>query len=240
MANSRYEYVRQFELPDPVLRNTWIVVRIDGKGFHKFTDIHGYAKPNDSRGLGLMNKAACAVMHEFGDICLAYGQSDEFSFVVTKASNLYSRRSTKIASTFGSLFTSAFVFHWQSFFPDTPLQYPPAFDSRVVCYPTAKNLRDYLSWRQVDCHINNLYNTCFWALVHSGESKKDAEATLCQTLAKDKQELLFSRFQINYNDVESIFKRGSLVLRENKNLVVTHDDVIKETFWIQRPGFLQD
>lgn len=27
------------------------------------------------------------------------------------------------------------------------------------------NLRDYLSWRQADVHINNLYNTCFWNLV---------------------------------------------------------------------------
>ena len=25
------------------------------------------------------------------------------------------------------------------------------FDGRVVLYPTEKNLRDYLSWRQADC-----------------------------------------------------------------------------------------
>jgi tRNA(His) guanylyltransferase len=35
MANSKYEYVKAFEQPDELLRNTWIVVRIDGKGFHK-------------------------------------------------------------------------------------------------------------------------------------------------------------------------------------------------------------
>ena len=29
-------------------------------------------------------------------------------------------------------------------------------------------MRDYLSWRQADCHINNLYNTVFWALVLQG------------------------------------------------------------------------
>ncbi|KDO18130.1 hypothetical protein SPRG_16419 [Saprolegnia parasitica CBS 223.65] len=240
MANSRYEYVRQFELPDPVLRNTWIVVRVDGKGFHKFTDAHGYAKPNDVRGLHLMNKAATCVCQEFGDILLAYGQSDEYSFVLSKSSSLYSRRSTKLASTFVSLFTSSFVFYWSAFFGDVPLQYPPAFDSRVVCYPSAKNLRDYLAWRQVDCHINNMYNTCFWRLVESGESKQAAEATLCKTLAKDKQELLFSRFDLNYNDVDAIYKRGSLVLREAKTLVVVHDDVVKDGFWAARPGFLTD
>jgi hypothetical protein len=31
----RYEYVKSFEQPDVLLPNTWIVVRIDGRGFHK-------------------------------------------------------------------------------------------------------------------------------------------------------------------------------------------------------------
>lgn len=38
MAGSMYGYVRGFELPDPVLPNTYMVIRIDGKGFHKFSD----------------------------------------------------------------------------------------------------------------------------------------------------------------------------------------------------------
>jgi tRNA(His) guanylyltransferase len=38
----------------------------------------------------------------------------------------------------------------------------------VVLYPSLKNVQDYLSWRQCDCHINNLYNTTFWALVKQG------------------------------------------------------------------------
>jgi tRNA(His) guanylyltransferase len=51
----------------------------------------------------------------------------------------------------------------------------PAFDARCVCYPDIAILRDYLAWRQVDCHINNLYNTCFWTLVKSGVSRNEAE-----------------------------------------------------------------
>ncbi|RHZ17319.1 hypothetical protein DYB37_006467, partial [Aphanomyces astaci] len=200
MANSRFEYVRNFELPDQVLLNTWIVVRVDGRGFHKyvryahqhhrgiyrhtwyssphrFTDTHGYAKPNDARGLHLMNRA---VMQEFGDIFLAYGQSDEYSLVFT-------------------------------------------------------NMRDYLSWRHVDCHINNLYNTCFWSLVHTGESSpQDAEALLRHTDAKAKHELLFSQFQVNYNDISPMFKRGSTLFRTpDKSIAIAHVDLIKdETFWI--------
>lgn len=40
-----------------------------------------FEKPNDSRGIGLMNAAAVAVMKDIPDIVLAYGVSDEFRCV---------------------------------------------------------------------------------------------------------------------------------------------------------------
>jgi len=39
-----------------------------------------------------MSKAAEAVTEEFKDIVLAYGQSDEYSFVFKKNTNVYNRR----------------------------------------------------------------------------------------------------------------------------------------------------
>ncbi|KAI9817167.1 MAG: tRNA-His guanylyltransferase [Pycnora praestabilis] len=78
MANSKYEYVREFEQPDALLPNTWIVVRIDGRGFHKFSAKYMFEKPNDRRALDLMNTAATAVMNELPDIVTAYGISDEY------------------------------------------------------------------------------------------------------------------------------------------------------------------
>lgn len=68
-----------------------------------------------------------------------------------------------------SLFASSYVYHWPRFFQGKELYYPPSFDARVVLYPTDKNLRDYLAWRQADAHVNNLYNTCFWNLVLKGK-----------------------------------------------------------------------
>jgi tRNA(His) guanylyltransferase len=74
--------------------------------------------------------------------------------------------------------------HWPRFFQtgaaaDVELQYPPQFDARCVLYPSLQNLRDYISWRQADCHINNLYTTTFWALVlRAGLSETEAERQL--------------------------------------------------------------
>ena len=39
MAKSRYEYVKFFEKDDSLLQNTWIVVRIDGRGFHGYNHL---------------------------------------------------------------------------------------------------------------------------------------------------------------------------------------------------------
>ena len=58
----------------------------------RFSDEHGFKKPNDLRALELMTECAGSVMREFSDIVLAYGQSDEYSFVLRRDTTLFSRR----------------------------------------------------------------------------------------------------------------------------------------------------
>jgi len=106
MAGSKFAYVRNFELPDPLLPDTYIVLRIDGRGFHRqfqffaprltvslnlyfyrFSEDHEFAKPNDVRALQLMDEAASSVMETFADITLAFGESDEFRRVYPNPRN---------------------------------------------------------------------------------------------------------------------------------------------------------
>lgn len=51
MANSRFEYVRDYECSTEhvLLPDTYIVIRLDGKQFHRFSKQHNYLKPNDKR-----------------------------------------------------------------------------------------------------------------------------------------------------------------------------------------------
>nr|XP_024380998.1 tRNA(His) guanylyltransferase 1-like isoform X3 [Physcomitrium patens] len=162
---------------------------------------------------------------------------------------------SKLISVICSLFASSYVMNWGKYFPETKLQYAPAFDGRAVCYPSESILRDYLSWRQVDCHINNQYNTCFWNLVGSGKSTAESQNMLKGTTADVKNNLLFDTFKINYNDLPQIFRKGSIVYRkkvekvvkvedgqEIKRLrscaVVEHEDIIRDNFWTQYPYIL--
>lgn len=61
MANSRFDYVRSFETEDTLLPNCWVVVRIDGKGFHKFSKSHDYEKPNDEHGQCFSVLTLCSI-----------------------------------------------------------------------------------------------------------------------------------------------------------------------------------
>eukprot|EP01018_Ginkgo_biloba_P038373 Gb_05117 [translate_table: standard] len=258
MANSKYEYVKSFELQDNLLPQTWLVVRIDGCHFHKFSQVHEFEKPNDERALHLLNECATAMLAEFPDIVFAYGVSDEYSFVIKKTSTFHQRRASKIVSLTVSFFSATYVMKWHKFFPHKELQYPPSFDGRVVCYPSSSILRDYLAWRQVDCHINNQYNTCFWMLVKSGKSTKEAQEFLKGTQTQEKNELLFQQFGINYNMLPAIFRKGSCVfkkevdevakyneasdpvIRRRKKTLVQHCDIIGDGFWNEHSHLLSD
>lgn len=226
-----------------------------------------------------MNRCAIEVMKDIKDIILAYGESDEYSFIIPKSSNLYSRRSrwvrrlvdenrkrdsncpphSKISSTVVSLFASNFVMHWAEYFGQDKLLYAPCFDSRTVCYPSDKVLRDYLSWRQADCHINNLFNTTFWALVlKGGMSEIEAEKYLKGTLSKDKNEILFTKYDINYNKIDPIFRKGSTIIRQKTEITsisprngepvtrikliptAVYDDIIGQEFWDAHPELLEE
>ena len=215
MANSEYEYVRNFEQDDVLQPSHWIVVRIDGRGFSKLCKKYDFEKPNDRRALDLMNAAAVEVVRSIVDIVLAYGHSDEYSFVLHESTTIFRRRAAKLATTVATAFTAEYCMLWPSFFPDTVLQRPfPTFDGRCVCYPKRRILKDYLSWRQADCHVNNLYNTTFWNMVRKGEmAASDAEVALKGTVAADKNEILFARFGINYNNEPQIFRKGTVVYR---------------------------
>ncbi|XP_050292459.1 tRNA(His) guanylyltransferase 1-like isoform X1 [Quercus robur] len=256
------EFVRSFQFENKLMPSTWIVIRIDGCHFHRFSEVHEFEKPNDKQALNLMNSCAVAVLEEIQDIIFTYGVSDEYSFVLKKDSQFYQRRASEIVSVTVSFFSSMYVMKWKEFFPQKELKYPPSFDGRVVCYPSSKILLDYLAWRQVDCHINNQYNTCFWMLVKKkGKSKSEAQHYLKGTQAKEKNELLIKEFGIDYNELEIMFRQGSLAfwqkfcVQEDKNMtheskgsvqnshkkvIVEHCDIIKPNFWEAHPSILDE
>ena len=226
MAKSRFEYVKSFEQDQSILPQTWIVVRIDGQAFTRFCQAHNLQKPNDANCLASMNKAAQLVCQKFNEIVLAYGQSDEYSFIFPPNSKIFNRRSQKIVSTLVSYFTSCFVVNWKG-----TLEYPPSFDCRTVSYPNFEVLLDYLRWRQADCHVNNLYNTVFWAIVGGGNSEKEAHLRLKGSTSAQKNQILFDEFGINYNNQPEMFRKGTVLVKPD--FEETSADLFHREFYIK-------
>lgn len=251
MSKNKFEFVKAFEVHDVLWKNTWIVVRLDGRNFHKFAEKHSFNKPNDSRALDLMNRAAVQVMLDLPDIAVAYGQSDEYSFVIQKETTLHQRHGSKISAYISSAFTASFVYYWKDYFDEVSMKTPPVFDANLQLYPSVRDLRDYLSWRQSDCHLNNLYKTTFWALVQKGGlSIAAAEERLMDSTTADKNEILFSQFGINYNNELDLYKKGTTLLRKSVKHPLQEDakvivvplnvDLTGEAFWTKNTEVLGD
>uniref|UniRef100_A0A453JSS0 tRNA(His) guanylyltransferase n=1 Tax=Aegilops tauschii subsp. strangulata TaxID=200361 RepID=A0A453JSS0_AEGTS len=209
-----YEYVKKFDNIHRLPYSNWTIVRISACQFDQFSLIHSFDKPNDETALRLMNACASLMMEQFPDIIFGYGFDNEYSFVFQEKTELYQRDERLIISSCSSCFTSFYMMKWKEYFPSKELVQPPHFQVEVSCYPEPRIVCDYLSRRQSECHNRNQYTTCFWMLVKSGEGENKAKEILKDTLPKDKNELLFQRFQMNYNNEPAMFRKGSCAYRQ--------------------------
>ena len=221
--------MKGFECEERLLPETYLVVRIDGRGFTKFCQNYKLRRPLDDRMINLMAASGIAVMEDFSDIIVGFGESDEFSFVFSPHTVVYNRRRDKIVSTVVSLFTAAFVFNWPKFFVGDPLVSLPSFDSRAVLYPSKQIVRDYLSWRQADTHINCLYNYTLCCLLDTGVDPTTATERLRGTFTNDKNEILFAH-GINYNSLPFSHKKGTVLVRDGKVKQIEMS-LIDDAFW---------
>ena len=239
MNLERYQYLQNYESEETLLRDSFIVVRIDGRGFTPFCLKHEILRPIDDRLVNLMLKCGRGVMERYKDIAVCYGQSDEFSFVLNRHATLFNRNRDKIISSIVSSFTSYFVFFWKSFFPDLELQYPPSFDGRAVLYANFKLIRDYLSWRQADSHINSLYNYTLCVLMRTGLDGPTATEQLNGTVSSQKHEIL-NKHGIDFNLLPLNHRRGTTLLRDNNEIIETTEDMIPDEFWMKYKHVLKD
>ncbi|CAG7721747.1 unnamed protein product [Allacma fusca] len=212
MEKFGWEYIKSLQPEDTYLPECWSVARIHGIGFHKLASLHKWKRPTDERALKLMTRAAKSVMLDLKDITMAYGHNDEYSFVFKRETQIFERRAVKIVAAIVSQFSAAFAVFWNEFFPDTELQFPPSFDCCIWALQTHQNVRDYFSWRQAECHFENLYNTAYSNLLQDGVSKTDVEKELSGASVRVLNEILLSRFNMEYKNKPELYKQGTVII----------------------------
>jgi tRNA(His) guanylyltransferase len=179
-----------------LLPGAWVVIRVDGRGFSRFTESR-FDKPFDLEFHRLMVQTASALLENLHGI-YAYTESDEISVLFRPDWDLFDRSLEKVVSISASIASSTFTHAYGSVVN---------FDSRVWLGVDKLQVVDYFRWRQADATRCALNGWCYWTLRNAGESARSATALLDNKSVAFKNELLFQH-GINFNDLPTWQRRG--------------------------------
>lgn len=179
------------------LPGAWIVVRVDGHSFSRFTAAR-YQKPFDETLHEQMVATASALLTQLQG-SYAFTESDEISVLLRPQWDLFDREVEKVVSISASIAGSSFTLAAQT---------AVNFDSRIWLGATKQQVVDYFRWRQADAERCGLNAWCYWTLRGDGQSVAQATAALERKGVGDKNELLFQR-GINYNNLPAWQRRGT-------------------------------
>lgn len=191
-----------------VPKNSKIIVRLDGRSFHKLARDLNLSKPYDDDFYQIMSEICRDLFEEFS-AQFAYTFSDEISLLLNNIP--FGGRIEKINSVMASFAASSFVMHY-----DMNFKKPPSFDSRIIPI-NDEDILDYFKWRQ-DESWRNCVNSHGISYLKSKYSNAEANDKINGMNLSDIHEFLFEN-GINLNDVETYKKRGIAVYRKNKKVV---------------------
>jgi tRNA(His) 5'-end guanylyltransferase len=171
-----------------------VIIRIDGKAFHTFTQ--AMERPFDHEFVGAMTALAEFLCDEIATTQLAYVQSDEISLLLHNYKHLntepyFNNQVQKMASVSAGLASGFFSLRYDRL---------ATFDARAFVLPESE-VANYFLWRQRDAERNSLQ-----ALAQSLYSPKQLHSKtrqeqldLCQAKGRD------------WNALPAHLKRGRVV-----------------------------
>lgn len=185
-----------------LLPATWVVLRLDGHGFTRFTNGR-FEKPFDATFHEHMIGTARAILERFQGV-YAYTESDEISVLLPREWDLFDRGLEKASSLSAGLASATFT---------KACGEAVQFDSRAWVGAREEDVVDYFLWRQSDATRCALNGWCYWTLRKAGGSAAEATAALHGKSVSFKNDLLH-RHGVNFNDVPLWQRRGTGVYRE--------------------------
>jgi tRNA(His) guanylyltransferase len=187
-----------------------VIVRVDGKGFSRWTKKTNRVKPFDEELCQAMGFACMQTASNIEGCMFGYTQSDEMTFVLFNDQSFestpwFGNRIQKITSVVSSMVTANFNLHVDNNWDDpTPIA---LFDARAFVVPNVQEAINCLIWREQDCLKNSISAACYYE-VGNKVGKKTARELMYNKSQKERQEILFSVAGINWNNYSNKYKRG--------------------------------
>ena len=237
--NTRIKEYYENRTKQLLMRRTITILRLDGKGFSKFTK--GFNKPFDDGFSDDMDETARFLCENIQGAKFGYTQSDEITIVLCDYDNQetsawFDYNVQKMVSISASIATAKFnqlrarrFSNYASIDVDDLNNMQLAmFDSRVFQVPTLDEMVNTLIFRQQDCTRNSISMAADALLKGSMEGVKNDV----------KQERLFKEAGINWNDYKTKYKRGSVI----KKIEVNVGSAIRNRWVVdeETPIFTQD
>ena len=224
-------------------RRNPVIIRIDGKAFHTFT--RGFQRPFDDILIESMQETAKYLCENIQNVKCSYQQSDEISLLLTDYENIntaawFDYQVQKMCSIAASMATLAFnrvfskMFYkwgnenlpdWDMGGTNKPVDekliklcniYESAsekgaiFDARCFSIPK-EEVCNYFIWRQQDATRNSIQ-----MVGQANFSHKELQNKSCDKI----QDMLMTQKDINWNDFDTVKKRGSCCTKTGKHTIV--------------------
>ncbi len=180
-----------------VVPEAWTILRLDGRGFTKFTS-KNFTKPFDHRFHQAMVEAAQRLVVDMQAL-YAYTESDEISLLLPHNSTLFDREQEKLVSLSAGLASSSLSLSFQQVVQ---------CDSRLCVAATPQMVIDYFLWRQADASRCCLNGWCYWTLRKEGLSARETTRQLHGRSFDWKNQMLLDR-GIDFSQLPLWQTRGS-------------------------------
>lgn len=194
-----------------------ICIRLDGKGFSKFTK--GLNRPFDSNFHELMQQVTKFLVEEV-NACIGYTQSDEISLILYsdnyQSKVFFDGKIQKLVSVLASFATAKFNELKSDFIPSKKdkLAY---FDCRAWQVPNQTEAANTILWRYIDAYRNSISMLAQHYFSHN---------KLLGKSSKEKIEML-SAVGVSLDSYSDNFKTGSFVQRKIVTKKFSADDIAK-------------
>ena len=226
----QYEGISRISL----MRRNPVIIRIDGKAFHTFT--RGFQRPFDDILIESMQETMKYLCENIQGCKLGYCQSDEISLLLTDYENIntaawFDYQVQKMCSIAASMATLAFNrafeervealdFDWSMGVEGINSEYLSAlykarekgamFDARCFSIPK-EEVCNYFIWREQDSTRNSIQ-----MVAQANFSHKQLQNKSCDKI----QDMLMIQKDINWNDFDTVKKRGSCCTKTGKHTIV--------------------
>ena len=215
------------------------VIRLDMRAGHTFCK--GFDKPFDRIFSNCMVETTIDLCEQIPEVVFAYTQSDEISLILNDDSDgtydcFFNGNIEKIVSISASIATINFNRHFFDKCHDSKDKHyrnklwTAQFDSRVFCLPNVTEVHNYILFRQQDATRNSI------SMVGQANFTQKELNGLNKNQIQDK---LMTEKCINWNDIETRFKRGCVILKEDfyKDVELPNGEIIKNvkrSHWVEK------